>query len=129
MSSDKQKLDDSKRRYLEAKQEIERLRMAIASETCPLQIGETITVVEDGKEYQGTIEHIGYANGREELLGPVVGAETGWAASGSRLGKSSGKPVQWSFGINSLEAELVGGKWVITKQSLDDILNLSSQKP
>ena len=92
MSSDKEKLDDAKRRYLEAKQEIERLRIAIASATCPLKIGETITVLADGNEYQGTIEHIHYANGREEMLDPVVGTETGWAASGSRLGKNSGNP-------------------------------------
>ena len=125
MSSDKEKLDDAKRRYLEAKQEIERLRIAIACATCPLKIGETITVLADGNEYQGIIEHIHYANGREEMLDPVVGTETGWAASGSRLGKKSGKRLQWSFSINSFAAKLVGGKWVITRQSWEDFVNLS----
>lgn len=128
MSSDKERLDDAKRRYLEAKQEIERLRIAIASATCPLKIGQTITVLADGNEYQGIIEHIHYANGREEMLDPVVGTETGWAASGSRIGKNSGKPLQWSFSISSFDAKLVGGKWVITRQSWDDFVNLSSQK-
>ena len=129
MSSDKEKLDDAKRRYLEAKQEIERMRIAIASATCPLKIGETITMLADGNEYQGIIEHIHYANRREEMLDPVVGTETGWAASGSRLGKNSGKPLQWSFSINSFDAKLVGGKWVITRQSWEDFVNLSSRKP
>ena|SRR5215471_19065976 len=124
MTTNREKLDDAKRRYLEAKQEIEVLRSAIAAETCPLKIGETITVVDDGSEYKGVIEHIGPANSGQELLDPVVGAEPGWAAGGSRINKTTGQPGKWSFGINSFEAKLVAGNWVVKRQTqtLEDIL-------
>jgi hypothetical protein len=127
MPTDREKLDDAKRRFLEAKKEIDALREAIAASTCPLKIGDTITVVEDGKEYQGVIEHIHAANRWEELLDPVVGAEPGWAVGGARINKTTGKTGHWSFGINSFDARLVGGKWLVTKRTLNDYLGLSPQ--
>jgi hypothetical protein len=124
MLTDREKLDDAKRRFLEAKREIEVLRAAIASETCPLKVGETITVVEDGKEIKGVIESIHAATSREELLDPVVGADPGWAAAGPRINKTTGKTGKRSFGIDSFEAKLVDGKWIVTKQTLDEILGI-----
>jgi hypothetical protein len=101
MATNCEKLDAAKQKFLEAKEEIEQLREAIAAATCSLTVGETITVIDEGKEYQGIIEHVGPALPREELLGPVVGAPAGWAASGHRINKTTGLVGQWSFGISS----------------------------
>ena len=125
MPTDREKLDDAKRRFLEAKKEIETLREAIAASTCPLKIGDTITVVVDDNEYEGVIEYIHAANSWEELLDPVVGAEPGWAVGGWRIKKTTGEIGQRSFGINSFAAKLVGGKWLVTKHTLADHLGLS----
>ena len=124
MPTDREKLDDAKRRFLEAKQEIEALRAAIAVTICPLKIGETVTIVAGGKEYQGVVEYINAANSPEELLDPVIGAEPGWAASGPRINKTTGKTGQWSFGINSFDARLVGGRWIVRERTMDDFLGI-----
>jgi hypothetical protein len=106
--------------FLAAKEEIELLRNAIAGAFCPLKLGETITIVDGEKEHNGVIDHIGPATTFEELLDPVIGAETGWAASGQRINKTTSQLGSWSFEINSFEAELVGGKWVVKRRTLED---------
>jgi hypothetical protein len=111
-----EKLDAAKQKYLDAQQEIEQLRQAIAATTCPLKIGDVITVVDNGKAYEGRIDHINPIPSPEELLGPIVGKPSGWAAGGPRKNKT-GEFGKWDFGINSFDASFQNGKWVV-KRSL-----------
>jgi hypothetical protein len=125
MTTNEEKLDAAKQKYLDAKQEIEQLREAIAAADCPLKIGDVITVVEDGKEYEGRVDHIHAIASPEELLGPIVGKASGWAAGGPRKNKT-GEFGKWSFGINSFDASLINGKWVVKPPlSLEERLGLS----
>ncbi|HVZ18058.1 MAG TPA: hypothetical protein VG897_13130 [Terriglobales bacterium] len=91
MKSDKEKLDDAKRRFLQAEQEIHDIHNSIARAACPLKVDDTVTIVKNGKEYQGIVNYIGAALTSSELLTPIIGAETGWVASGRRIKKTTGE--------------------------------------
>jgi hypothetical protein len=110
--TDEEKLDAAKQKYLDAKKEIEELRQAIADANCPLKIGDVITVVDDGKEYEGRIDHIHPISSPEEMLGPIVGKLSGWAAGGPRRNKT-GEFGKWNFDINSFDSSFEKGKWVV----------------
>jgi|SRR5690348_878504 hypothetical protein len=128
MASDREALDDAKRRFFNVKQEIETLRTKIATEKCPLKIGDKVTVVDVDREYEGIIEYIQAANGAEEIFHPIVGAEPGWVAGGQRINKTTGNAGKRSFGINSFASKLVDAKWVVTRrtfpESLEDALGM-----
>ena len=118
-------LDDAKRRYLQAKEDMEELREKIALEICPVKIGETLTIVDGSKEYRGVVEGIGSLRAREELLQPVVGAETGWAAWGHRIKKTTDEKSKWTFGINNFDWHYENKRWVKTPRTLEDTLGLA----
>ena len=117
---DLQQLDRARQAILDAKAELQRLREKIAKETCPLHVGEHVTIVMDGTEFQGVVDSIHPAVDRRELLDPVVGTPVGWAVSGPKI-KKDGEQSKHSFGLNSLHAELRDGKWIVTTPSTDDI--------
>ena len=119
-----EQLDAAKRRFLDAKQEIDTLRQAIAEAICPLKIGERITVEEDGKQYDGVIDTISPDLTADEMLEPVVGAATGWCVSGKRIKKTDGTVSKWSFGVPSSYSKLEAGKWVIKIPSLAERFGL-----
>ena len=121
--TDEDRLDDAKQRFLDAKEEIARLRQQIALAACPLSLGDRVSVVDRGKTYDGMVEDIHYALTGEELLEPVVGAQTLWAASGHRVNKT-GEVGKWSFAIVSDSAELRDGKWVLAERSIEATLGL-----
>ena len=122
--TEEEQLNDAKRRYLEVKAEIAKLRQQIAAAACPLSVGDPVTVVDRGKTYDGVVEHIGYALTGEELLDPVVGAPTPWVANGHRVNKTTGDVGKWSFAIVSDSAELQDGKWVLAERSIEATLGL-----
>ncbi|MGZ6371463.1 MAG: hypothetical protein ACXWPM_11970 [Bdellovibrionota bacterium] len=113
MATIEEKLDAAKQRFLDAKKDIEELREAIAAATCPLKVGDVVTVVADGKEFEGRIDHILPIASPDELLGPIVGEPSGWAAGGPRKNKTSGDFGKWTFDMNSFDCDFVGGKWVV----------------
>ena len=117
---DLQQLDRARQDMLEAKAEIQRLREKIAKDTCPLHVGEHVTIIKDGTEFQGVVDSIHPAVDRRELLDPFAGAPAGWAVSGLKI-KKDGEQSKHGFGLNSFEAELKDGKWIVTTRSIDDI--------
>ncbi|ODP36781.1 hypothetical protein [Sphingomonas turrisvirgatae] len=123
--SDEVLLSEAKQRFLDAQQDVETLRQKIAVAQCPLQIGDTVMIVDGGKTYEGVVEHVGHAMSAAELLGPVVGAPTLWAASGHRVNKTTGQIGKWSFAIVSDSAEFLDGKWVIAERSIEAFLGLA----
>ncbi len=118
----KLKLDDAKHRFLIAREEIESLRQDIAESLCPLKVGDTVSIVDNGKEYDGVVEYINPATPPCEFLNPVAGVDTGWVVGGHRINKGTGEVGKWFFGINSLESKLVNGQWVLKKQGIEKFL-------
>lgn len=49
--SDEDLLSEAKQRFLDAQQDVETLRQKIAVAQCPLQIGDTVMIVDGGKTY------------------------------------------------------------------------------
>lgn len=123
--TNEQKLDAAKQKFLDAQKEIEQLQQAIADATCPLKIGDIISVVESAKDYEGRIDYINAIASPEEMLGPIVGKPSGWAAGGPRKNKT-GEFGKWNFGINSFDASFENGKWVVKPSlTLEQRLGLS----
>lgn len=128
VQTDQELLDEAKVRYLKAKQDVEDLRLRIAQAICPFALRDTVPVMRNGRQIEFLVEHISYAiewsvNG--ELLGPVVGAATGWSVSGPKINKSDGKPGMQQAAINSLDFQLTNGVWLERRQTLTDFLGLA----
>ena len=109
-------LDEAKRRYLEAKVQIDNLRNDLAAEICVLRAGDVITVVDRRKEFQGKVQFIGSAISKLEREAPVIGAQTGRVATGIRMKQSTGTFGKWSFRIRSFETTFSEGKWIVTRR-------------
>lgn len=124
MNNVERKLDDAKRKYLDAKQEIETLRLGIAKSLCPLKIGERIKIEKDGKEYEGIVEAIHYAVDNSEFLEPVVGAPVGWRVYGHRIKKTDGNLGKRSFDFSNFDAKYENNKWVVTTRNIFYLLDI-----
>jgi len=126
--TDLEKLDDAKRRFIEAKREIEELRTKIAHEKCPVNEGDIVQVSDDGREFSFVVELVTYHLDLDvmtgELLDPVVGAETGWAASGPKIRKSDGKPGKHRYGINGAEFSFENDRWVSRQKGIEEALGI-----
>ncbi len=59
-----------------------------------------------------------------ELLDPVVGAETGWAASGPKIRKADGKPGKHRYAINSAEFSFEDDLWVSRPKGIEETLGI-----
>jgi hypothetical protein len=118
------KLDDAKKRYLDAKNEIDTIRQHIANLLCPLKIGDKVQFSKNVETLTGIVEHIGYCSEPQELLEPaLIGVKDGWCASGKRIRKTTNVIGKWSFSINSFDYCLINNVWVGREKNLDDILN------
>ena len=122
--SDQDDLDDAKRRFLLVKDEIDTLRLKIALAACPLQLGERVTVKNSEAVFDGVVDTISPSLVIADLIEPVVGAPTGWAASGKRINKTTGEVGKWSFSVSS-GAELRDGVWHIPAGGLEATLGLA----
>lgn len=125
--SDQDKLNEAKERYLQAKQDIECLRLKIARATCPFSVGDFVSVMHRDRLIKFVVEHVWFATDSSvggELLNPVVGAVTGWTASGPRIRKTDGKPGKHQFAINSLDFHIEADIWVQHKKTLSQILGI-----
>ena len=126
--TDLEKLDDAKRRFIEAKREIEELRTKIAREKCPVNEGDIVQVSDDGREVSFVVELITYHLDMDvmtgELLGPVIGAETGWAASGPKIRKSDGQHSKHRYGINGADFIFENGRWVSRPKGIEETLGI-----
>ena len=121
--TDQEALDDAKRRYLEARDDIDRLRQKLAAAACPLQIGDRVTVKDGEKTYEGIVQRISAAPTIEDHLNPSPGAPTPWAASGRRIRKSDGELSKRGFTIPA-DAEVRGGVWHLPEGGIEATLGL-----
>lgn len=126
--TDLEKLDDAKRRFIEAKREIEELRVKIAHEECPVHKGDIVQVSDDGREFSFVVELVTYHLNMDamtgELFDPVVGAETGWVASGPKIRKSDGKLGKHRYGINGAEFSFENDRWVSRPKGMEEALGI-----
>lgn len=122
--TDLELLDDARRRFIDAKNELEEIRNRIARNDCPLNIGERVTVVDGSSHYDGVVDHIGAILSPEEFVRPVIGMPVRWAASGRRIKKTTGQLGKWTFAIPS-DADLINGIWHLRKKGLEATLGLA----
>ena len=101
-------LDDAKKRFLAAKDEIEELRLKIATALCPLKVGDHVSVIEQTRGYEGIVDRIDYCTEASEMLGPIVGSPTSWSVGGLKKSKNSDDLTTRQFslcGLNSVVAK------------------------
>lgn len=122
--TDEQALDMAKQAFLDAEREIERLRLKIAVSSCPLKIGDAVDVRDGGRRFKGLVDRIHFATTAEEMLGPIVGAPTGWVATGQRLKKQTQEVGKWTFAIDGMTSSLVGCEWVLAKRDIETALGI-----
>ena len=120
----KKDLDLEKNKFNAAKDKIEELRLKIAFSICPIKVGEHVKYLKNGKGYEGIVECIHYATDLMDSLHPKPGVETGWAAGGHRINKTTGKVGKVSFSIVSFEATLKNGIWEIEERTLEQLFNV-----
>ncbi|MEY8798750.1 hypothetical protein AB9K35_00170 [Leisingera sp. XS_AS12] len=128
--TDLEKLDDTERRFIEAQHEIEALRTKIAHEKCPVNECDVVQVNYDGQEFLFVVGlatyHLDMDAMTGELLGPVVGAETGSAAFGSKTRKSDGEPGKHRYCINGAEFSLENDRWVSQPKGIEEALGIGN---
>ena len=122
--TDAEMLDDAKRRFLEAKKDLEEIRSRMANQDCPLEVGDRVSIVDGSRRYDGVVDHIGAALSYEELVEPVLGLPVSWSASGRRIKKGTGELGSWTFAIQS-DAEFRDGAWHLRKRGLEATLGLA----
>lgn len=119
------RLDRQKRRFLESKAQIDRLRNEAAERGCPLRVGERVSVFDGEKPFDGQIEYIHGISSPTEIFEPVVGAQPGWTAGGHRFKSTTGElSKSWTFAIVSFDYTLEAGIWKARERGIEAALNL-----
>lgn len=122
--TDEQDLDAAKRDLLRAERDIEQLRLKIATDACPLKVGDVVKVRDGDRTFHGQVERIHFALAADEMLRPVVGAHASWAASGRRFLKDTRELGKWTFAVDGLTSTLVGDEWVLGTGGIASALGL-----
>lgn len=92
-------------------------------------MGERITILDNGREYDGVVEHIVGVPGEGEFLDPLVGVDPAWAVCGHRIRKTDGTVSKWSFSFRDDEAIFRDGKWVKAARGIEAFLGLAPRFP
>jgi hypothetical protein len=118
-------LDKLKEDIKELRTRIQNLESEIAVEICPIKVGQTITIDEAGRRYQGIVKEVDTLYSPYDLIEPTIGKQPTWRARGPRVNKGSGEAGKWSFELTGNGATCENGVWVMKKaQTLDDIFNI-----
>lgn len=113
-------LEEARRRYNAAKEDVERIRNQIAIAKCPLAVGDIVMLTHDGKDFEGIVESI---RAKPDWAESIPGSSVEWIASGKRINKTTGEAGQWTFDISSDGSTIESGRWRV--KTLDEILGLS----
>lgn len=117
-------LDKLKTEIIDLRERIQNLEGEIAVEMCPIKVGDTITIDDFGKTYQGIVEEVGTLYSPYDWIEPTIGNRPTWRARGPRINKGSGEAGKWSFELTGNRATLENGVWVMKKgKKFDDIFN------
>jgi hypothetical protein len=117
-------LDKLKTEIIDLRERIQNLESEIAVEMCPIKVGDTITIDDFGKSYQGIVEEVGTLYSPYDWIEPTIGNRPTWRARGPRVNKGSGEAGKWSFELTGNRATFENGVWVMKKgKKLDDIFN------
>ena len=119
-----EQLDKLKTEIIDLRERIQNLEGEVAVEMCPIKMGETITINDDGKTYQGVVEEIGTLYSPYDLTDPTLGAKPTWRVRGPRINKGSGTAGKWSFEFTGRQGSLENGGWVVKKPTVYDLLNI-----
>jgi hypothetical protein len=118
------RLDQLKAEIIDLRQNIQNLESEIAAEMCPIKVGDTITIGDAGKTYQGIVKEVGTLYSPYDCIEPTIGNRPTWRARGPRINKGSGKAAKWSFELTGNRATYENGVWVMKNgRTLDDIFN------
>lgn len=118
-------LDDLKAEIIALRGRIQDLETDIAIEICPISVGETITINDGNKEYQGIVEEVDTLYSPYDFIEPTIGNRPTWRAKGPRINKGNGEPGKWSFELTGNRACLKDDVWVMERgRSLNDFFNV-----
>ena len=117
-------LQDALRRLAEARADIERLKRLIGMQTCPLKPGDLVSISDNGRSYQGTIEMVGGVFPMDDILQPSLNTRVLWTVRGHRLRKTDLRPSKWSFGFSEDGAVQRAGTWVLADRRMEAALRL-----
>lgn len=118
------RLDELKTEIIDLRQTIENLESEIAAEMCPIKVGDTITIDDAGKTYQGIVEEVGTLYSPYDWIEPTIGNRPTWRARGPRINKGSGDAGKWSFELTGNRVTFENGVWVMKKgRKFDNIFN------
>jgi hypothetical protein len=117
-------LDKLKTEIIDLRERIQNLEGEIAVEMCPIKIGDTITIDDHGKTYDGVVEEIGTLYSPYDAINPTIGNRPTWRVGGARVNKGSGEPGKWGFNFTGNRASLENGVWVLKGGSIEDVLNI-----
>ena len=89
---------------------MEELRIRIAQRDCPINVGDTVQVSEDGREFSFVVELITYHLDMDVMTGetlvPVVSAKTGWAHLDQKFESRTLSPVSIAMRSTVLNSAL-----------------------
>ena len=102
-----------KTEIIELRERIQKLEAEIAVEMCPIKIGDTITIDDDGKIFLGIVKEIDTLYSPYDVVNPTLEHVPTWRVRGSRINKGTGQPGKRNFELLGNRAELENGVWVI----------------
>ena len=71
-------LDKLKNDFIALRDRINKLEHDIATEMCPLTVGDTISVSEGGKDYSGVVEEVRALYAPYDFTNPTIGNKPTW---------------------------------------------------
>ena len=117
-------LDTLKKEIIDLRERIQNLESEIAVEMCPIKVGDTISINDCGKTYQGIVEEVGTLYSPYDWIEPTIGNRPTWRARGPRINKGSGEAGNWSFELTGNRSTFENGVWVMKRgKKFDDIFN------
>ena len=108
-------LDKLKTEIIDLRERIQNLESKIGIEICPRKVGDTISINDFGKTYQGIVKEVDTLYSPYDLIEPTIGNQPTWRARGPRVNKGSGKVGKWNFELTGNRSTLQNGVWVIKK--------------
>ncbi|EMG51222.1 hypothetical protein WYI_23560 [Ochrobactrum sp. CDB2] len=116
-------LDKLKTEIIDLRNRIQVLESEIAVEICPIKVGDTVTINDNEKTFQGIVEEVGTLYSPYDIIEPTIGNRPTWRATGRRINKGTGKVGKWNFELTGNRWSLQDGVWVKKKGQFSELFN------
>lgn len=116
-------LDKLKTEIIDLRNRIQVLESEIAVEICPIKVGDTVTINDNEKTFQGIVEEVGTLYSPYDIIEPTIGNRPTWQATGRRINKGTGKVGKWNFELTGNRWSLQDGVWVKKKGQFSELFN------